>query len=85
MIRKMFEKRIGVSSHRRRNTNSQEYFHICAPRSNKTQIKVSFQSHKFAKMKGSLLLIAAMRDDVGPLTSHWRECELVQSFWMEGI
>lgn len=78
--KKNVRERTGISSHRRRNTDSQEYFLICAPSSNKTQIKVSFQSHKFAKTKGSLLLIAAMCDDVGPLTSQWGECELVQSF-----
>lgn len=30
------------------------------------------------------MLIAVMCGDIGPLTSHWGECELVQSFWMEG-
>lgn len=81
--KKNVRERTGISRHRRRNTDSQEYFHICAPSSNKTQIK-TFQSHKFAKMKGSLLLIAAMCNDIGSLTSHCGECELVQSFCVEG-
>lgn len=73
--------RTGISSHREEIQIAKNIFTYVPL---VVKIKVSFQSHKFAKTKGSLLLIAVMCDDIGPLTSHWGECELVQSFWMEG-
>lgn len=73
-------KKTGISSHRR-STDSQEYFHICAPSSkNKSILSVP----QICRDVGESAAHSAMCGDVGPLTSHRGECELVQSFWIEG-